>query len=97
MTNFFGDYYLSSLTDVELTSNVDKRDGLGLTKLHRAARAGDFRSTMLLLSAGASIDAKSNDEYESTPLQLACYASQLDMVAFLLRNGAQLEARDTLG
>ncbi len=57
------------------------------TLLHDMAMAGEIEKAELLLDHGAEIDAI-DDEYRSTPLGLAARRGHKDMVALLLRRGA---------
>ncbi|KAL8757115.1 MAG: hypothetical protein Q9184_004297 [Pyrenodesmia sp. 2 TL-2023] len=68
-----------------------------MTPLHRAASpSGDIGLVMFLLWKGARIEAR--DEYQRTPLYHAVTSGKLDVVRYLLANGATTSAgpRDSL-
>ena len=56
------------------------------TALHCAVDIGNYRVVRRLLEAGAQVDPVSQRGY--TPLVLACYAGNLDLVQLLLHHGA---------
>ena len=58
-----------------------------LTLLHHMAAEGELAKARLLVRHGADIDAI-DEEYRSTPLGLAARRGQLDMVKYLLAEGA---------
>jgi ankyrin repeat protein len=55
--------------------------------IHCAVLSGMLSRVVALLEAGADINARTS-VYSSTPLDLAARRGQLEMVRFLLRNGA---------
>ncbi|KAL8919105.1 MAG: hypothetical protein Q9172_005135 [Xanthocarpia lactea] len=63
-----------------------------LTPLHQAAsRGGNISLVMFLLWKGARIEAR--DKYQRTPLYHAVTTGNLDVVRYLLENGARTSAR----
>jgi ankyrin repeat protein len=86
---------------------VDAADKGGTTPLHRAVRARNTFAVRSLLEAGARVDLRLKKE-GSTPLHLAVYGSgaggtadteseQLEIIADLLRHGADALAEDARG
>ncbi len=63
---------------------------VGQSFLHELAREGDILSAEIIFEAGASIDLP--DDEGRRPLHEAAGAGQLEMVAFLLKGGAILDA-----
>jgi len=59
--------------------------------LHVAVRANNFPEVQRLVSAGAPVDAR--DPLGSTPLLDAAWEGNLDIAAFLLKHGADVNAR----
>ncbi|MBO9647277.1 MAG: ankyrin repeat domain-containing protein [Variovorax sp.] len=57
--------------------------------LHQAAWRGDVAKVKALIAAGADFDAR--DAYGRTPLQVATYARQREIVALLAKAGAKLD------
>jgi len=67
--------------------NPQHMNWLRVTLLHDMAQSGDIPKARLLLDHGADIDAI-DDEYRSTPLGIAARWDRLNMVKFLLEQGA---------
>lgn len=65
-------------------------DLTGQTFMHELAREGDILSAEALMNAGCEIDIA--DEEGRRPLHEAALYGRLDMVKFLTRNGAQVDA-----
>ena len=63
-------------------------------KFRQAAGRGDLATVKALLEKGADIDAA--DDYGRTALFFALFRKQKDMVRFLIKQGADVNARDTL-
>jgi len=61
------------------------------TKLHRAAKTGNFEKVRALIIDGARFDIKNNEGL--TPLYLAVEKGHLYMVLALIAYGAQLNTR----
>lgn len=68
----------------------DAHDLMGQTFMHELAREGDVLSAEALLAAGCAID--SADDEGRRPLHEAAFFGRLDMVKFLTRNGALMDA-----
>jgi ankyrin repeat protein len=88
-------------------ARIDAADAGGATPLHRAVRARGLVAVRTLLAAGARVDLRLKKE-GSTPLHLAVYGSgaggtadteseQLEIIAELLRHGADVLAEDARG
>ncbi len=75
------------------TADVDTRDKRGATPLMLAAAFGSLDAMMLLLEAGANVNAKNN--FDATAL-LWC-AGDLAKVRLLVEKGADVKARSKLG
>ena len=65
------------------------------TALHEAARMDDVPIVELLISEGADIDAKRQNNY--TPLHIAAFFGMARAAQALLRNGADVNANDDSG
>ena len=77
---------------LEHVKDIDFVDDKYQTALHKAAAKGDDSIVQLLLSKGASIEAR--DFFKSTPLHRAAENDQTSTVELLLSKGASIEARD---
>lgn len=75
--------------EVNLTS-FDQQNGAGDQPIHVAAMRGKVDELELLISSGASVDAKGEQGY--TPLMYAIESGLLPAVEFLLSSGANREA-----
>jgi ankyrin repeat protein len=69
-----------------LSSNVNKADADGTTRLHQAVQSNDLTRVRQLIRAGA--DVKRANRYGVTPLSLAAVSGNGAMVAALLKAGA---------
>ncbi|KAI8641477.1 acyl-CoA-binding protein [Parasitella parasitica] len=67
----------------------------GLTTLHIAADRGHLGIVQALVSAGADIDDKTDDE--DTALHLACISDQLEVAKFLITSGCDKTLLDSEG
>ena len=67
--------------------NIDEQDIGGNTPLSLAAGNGKLEIAKLLIGKGASIEL-------DNPLFKAVYASQIEIVEFLLNNGAKIDGKD---
>lgn len=74
---------------------TDKTDNDGKTPLHDAASAGQTKTALALVNAGADINAK--DNYDQTPLNLAVAGGYTEIALILLGAGADVGARDDNG
>lgn len=73
-------------------ANLESESMHSMTPLHRAAsKSGDISLVMFLLWKGARIEAR--DKYQRTPLYHAVTAGNLDVVRYLLENGARITTR----
>jgi ankyrin repeat protein len=82
---------------VEQGADIHTLDGqMGVTPLHRAAQSGDVVLLKLFLQGGAFIDDQSAVNGH-TPLLDAAFYKRYEAFAFLLKNDANLELRNTLG
>ncbi len=79
-------------TDPEL---VRATDDDGRTALHHAATYGQVDIALILVDAGADIDAREEDG--ETPLHYAVWRSELDVAALLIEFRADLEIRNNWG
>lgn len=77
-------------------ANVNAKNDKGRTPLHRAVWRADLSLAKYLLDIGAQVDAL--DENERTPLHWAAFfgATHGDLIALLLRHGADMTRRDKL-
>ena len=85
-------------------ADPDIREGGGLTPLHRAVFRGFYDVAVLLLDAGADVDARSTKKpeddmqlFDRTPLTQAATNGQVDVVRLLLRRGASFDLCDCNG
>ena len=76
-------------------ANIEARDDMGQTALHRAAERGLTPIVGLLFSRGANIEAK--DKSNQTPLHLASLSGEVSTVELLLNKGANIDAKDNQG
>ena len=72
-------------------SQVNARDDLGQTALHKAARRGRTQSVKLLLQHGALVDVKCN--HGATALHCACASGDVACLHELVKHGANLEVK----
>ncbi|KAG0028678.1 hypothetical protein BGZ82_008306 [Podila clonocystis] len=69
-------------------------DSAGYTALHYSSRAGNRDICVLLLNAGADVDAKT-PELGATPLMRAVQQGHLDVAKLLVSYGASVEVRNS--
>lgn len=67
-------------------SNINKWSSLGWTPLHEACNHGHYNVAMILVRAGANVNAKGLEN--NTPLHDAAIVGQLKLVKMLLERGA---------
>lgn len=72
----------------ESGADVNHRNGLGLTALMAGARNGDLKMVKLLVSYGAHINLKDNHHFSA--LHYATLGNNLDIIKYLIENGALL-------
>jgi len=71
-------------------------DANGATYLHVAASNGYNDVVLLLARQGAAVDVNAEDHDGNTPLHLAAFFEQYEVVMHLVSNGANLLARNRL-
>jgi hypothetical protein len=76
-------------------ADVNAKDDLGWTLLHRAAVQNAKDVARLLRAKGANVDAK--DDKGQTPLHVAAFKNAKDVVELLLTDGADVNAKDKDG
>ena len=80
--------------------DVNAKDKIGWTPLHRAAYGGKKDLVELLLAKGAEVNAKGGDVNDKVgnggiaPLHLAVLIKRKDVVELLLAKGAEVNAKD---
>lgn len=74
----------------------ENADG-GWSPLHLAAHYGQFEVVKLLVAAGSDLNAKAKNEIANTPLMAAVAGGQKEIIAFLLRSGADPRQSDGAG
>ncbi len=77
---------------MEQGADVNAKDILGYTLLHKAAESGNKELTAMLLAHGANINARTNAGY--TPLHIAFLEDETEL---LLAHGADPNAKDSQG
>lgn len=77
---------------------IHARDTDGSTPLHCAVWKGQQAIVVVLLSAGADVNAQNNNEHwGTTPLHAAAHANQAAIAQLLIEHGAAVHARDMHG
>ena len=84
---YYFETYEHGVYIMEKGMNPNTRSWHEVTILHDVAQKGNVQKADLLLKYGADID-PIEDEYQSTPLGMAARWGHLEMVEFLLQNGA---------
>jgi len=82
-----------SIQDSKFKNQISFIDHTGCTALHWAAASGSRNAVQTLLSAGADVNASSQDGV--TPLMNACVSNSIDCVRILLEAGANVNASDS--
>lgn len=83
---------LDPLCVTQMALHAGQDDRAGWSCLHYAAARGDTRVAAHMIGDGADINSRTTRG--ETPLLLAAKHGALDMVGYLIRHGAELEARD---
>ncbi len=79
-------------------SLISARDADGSTPLHCATWKGHLNVVELLLSHGANVNAKNNnDHWGTTPLHAAAHANQRAIAELLIAHGADIQATNLNG
>ena len=73
------------------------RVGLGWTPLHAAAFAGNTEVAALLLEHGAEVNARADNKFKNSPLQVGLLTAQLEMTRLLIAKGADVNQKQALG
>jgi ankyrin repeat protein len=81
---------------LENSANVDHHESC-VSALHAASHFGHLEIAQLLLGRGASVDYFGNDGLYETALHFACKAGHANLVTLLLKNEANVHARNKLG
>ena len=76
---------------------LEERNEMSETPLIREAADGNTQNVLLLLEAGASIEAKQENPIGFTALNQAAYLGHKPVVELLLRFGAQVDCIDGYG
>lgn len=69
----------------------------GWTYLHRAAQCGRADVAALLLRHGADVNARAHNDLANTPLLCAVIGQHLDLVRFLIAQGADVNMPNNAG
>jgi ankyrin repeat protein len=75
--------------------DLEDKDGLGMTKLHHAVRAGDLELVKSVIQSGVKIDCK--DGNDSTPLHYAAEMGLVKCVVLLVEHGADKRVTNDSG
>ena len=80
------------------TPSLSKQEQADLnSKLLAAVENGIHNEASELIESGADINAKTNEQYNETPLMLAAYWNEIEIVKLLLSKGADINTLDNLG
>ncbi len=76
-------------------SHVQARDKDGSTPLHWAAWRGQAETTLLLLKAGADVNARNqNTHWGTTPLHAAAHGNQVAVARLLIEHRVDIRAKN---
>lgn len=83
---------------VERGANPDLLDDSGHTPLYKAASEGHADIVEYLLTCKVDIEGRLEEEFNhTTPLMIACVCNKIYIVEILIKNGANIEAKDRDG
>jgi len=77
--------------------DIDMPNAVGTTMLHLAAQKGHLSICELLVNRPHCANVNAKNQFSLTPLMYACIGGHIDIVRFLLRNGADVHARNDSG
>ena len=60
-------------------------------------QGGNLPTVKTLIEAGANLHQKTKDSIGLTPIHLAAQSGKIEIVRFLVRSGAEVDAKDNLG
>lgn len=75
-------------------ANINARDFMQMTLLHRAAM---YHCERIVCYCLQKIDVNATDSYGWTPLHYACISDRCDLVEILLAHGADMTLKDKIG
>ena len=78
-------------------ADVDAKDHVSNTPLHRAAYYGRTSVVSVLIAAGAEVNAKRSESDGDTPLHIAAKQGNASVVSILIAAGAEVNAKDNNG
>ncbi|WVT72891.1 ankyrin repeat domain-containing protein [Sinorhizobium chiapasense] len=81
---------------IERGCDIEIRNKGGLTALHAAAYGGNLETAKLLVAKGAGVNDVANF-YRMSPLHAAAEEGHAEIIAFLLTNKADIEAKERNG
>lgn len=88
----------NELDSETVISSRDSREGfVGCTLLHEACRFGNLDAVVFLIGLGHIVDCIDTSVSGVTPLMEAISANNVDIVEFLIKNGASLSFQDFRG
>ena len=66
--------------------------------LYKAIQLGDYEGVELILASGVDVNAKVvDDDLITTPLHIAAESPSVNVLKYLLENGADIDAEDSNG
>ena len=75
-------------------ADVTTKEASSSTALHLAAKAGSLKTVKVLLQCLLPSTLEERDRGQNTPLHIACRHNHVDVVQFLLDEGADVTARN---